>query len=372
MEWFPVTIAIDKAFCNRVHERKLLKQYVQNGRHTVLIAPRRYGKTSLINQVMLELKLPYSIMELTMAVSAEDVEKIIITHISQLLYSIMPRTTKAKQKILKLFNWLNPELVLTAAGQKLVFHPTRIKIRTIDNISEILKKLDDAAILAKKRVVVIMDEFQQLSEIEEHSIEASIRHAMQYSKQVSYVFSGSNRHMLLSMFNNKNRPFYNSCEIMKIERISAEDYSLFIQQAAKKHWGRLLPDDVLNQIFTLSELHSSYINRICGYFWLINKFPTLTSIVEYWHNFIESKRAEFTEEILKLSKNQKKILAYLANHPTKHPSSQETCHAIALSEASVRQAVKTLTLNDYIYKDKNGIVRVLDPAFKDFINLLNE
>jgi uncharacterized protein len=137
-------------------------------------------------------------MELTMATSLDDLERIIIKHIASLLDKLMPKTTKAKQKILNLFKWLNPEIVLTAGGQTITFRPDSVKSKTVETISDILKKLDEVAALAGKRVVVVMDEFQQVSEIPDHTIEASIRNAMQYSKHVSYVFSGSNRHMLLS------------------------------------------------------------------------------------------------------------------------------------------------------------------------------
>jgi hypothetical protein len=299
-----------------------------------------------------------------------DVEQIIMRHVSSLLYAILPKAMQAKQNILKLFKWLNPELVLTAGGQKLIFHPEKNKSTSVETIAEILKKLDDAAISVQKRVVVVMDEFQQLSEINNHAIEASIRHAMQYSKQVSYIFSGSNRHLLLSMFNNKNRPFYNSCEIIKLERISADDYRLFIQQAARAQWGKPLPTTVLDKIFQLSELHSSYINRICGYFWLTHELPTVTRIEQYWRDFIASKQAEFVEEILSLSKNQRKILSYLASHPTAHPGNHETCHAVGLPETSIRQAIRKLMLKDYLHKNAKGLICILDPAFRDFINAL--
>ena len=369
MDFFPINIALGKAFCNRVKERGLLKKYIEHGRHAVLIAPRRYGKTSLVNQVLAELDLPYCIMELTMATSIGDVEQIIIKEVGELLYKILPKTSKAKQNLLKLFNWLNPELVLTAFGQKLVLHPERVNIATLENVAEILKKLDDAAGLLERKIVVVMDEFQQLVDIgDDHNIEASIRHAMQYSKHVTYIFLGSNRHMLLSMFNNKNRPFYNSCEMMKLERISIVDYEPFIQNAAEKQWKKSLSKDVLAKIFKLSELHPNYINRICGYFWLINEIPTLAHIDQYWHDFVESKSAEFTENILRLSKNQRNVLRYIASNPIKKISGFDMCKAVQLSESSIRQAVKKLMLQDYLYKNRDGLIDIIDPALKYFIS----
>ncbi len=365
MDKFPITVTTGKAFCNRVVERKMLKECMQQGRHTVLMAPRRYGKTSLICQVLSELKLHHTIIELTMATSTEEVEKILIQHVSELLHHLLPKTTKAKQSILKLFNWLNPELVLTVSGQKLVFRPKDKD--SIGDIAKLLKNLNDAAKLANKRVIVVMDEFQQLSTITDHNIEASVRHAMQYSQHVSYIFSGSNRNMLISMFNKKNRPLYNACEIMPLGRIEKEHYVAFINEAAKEKWGKMIPMIILETIFNLSELHPIYVNRICGYFWLKNEFPTEKTVKQYWHNYIESQSATFTEELLALGKNQKILIAYLARYPTAKIGSHEVLTQIGVPEASVRQAVKVLLLKDYLHQTQDGIIRVLDPAFKGFI-----
>ncbi len=367
MEIFPTNVSTGNAFCNREDERELLKRYILGGRHVVIMAPRRYGKTSLINEILLELRIPHTLIELTIATSSKDVESIILKHVSQLLYSILPKANKAKMNILKLFSWLNPELTLTAAGQKLVFNIKDKKENSSENIALILKQLDKAAIKEKKRLIVVMDEFQQISEIGASSVEAAIRHAMQYSTNVSYVFLGSNRHMLLDMFNNKSRPFYNSCETITLERISEESYTKFIQSAAERKWGKKISETVLKHIYTISERHPSYINRICGYFWLIDKIPSIIRIDKFWDDFISSKRSEFTSELISLSGNQKKMLLYLANTPTKHTSSQEVCSMLGISEASARQVTNKLMRMDLICKNDDGEVVILDPAFKQFL-----
>ena len=373
MDYFPITIAQGKAFCNREKERYLLKQCIVNNRHTVIIAPRRYGKTSLINQTLLELKLPYGIMELTLATTIKDIEQLIIKHISNLLYSILPKSEKAIKKILSIFKWLNPELVLSAKGQKIIFHPDWSRLGVIDSIVEILQKMDEAAGVANKKVVLVMDEFQQLSEIgensqeKEYAIEAAIRSAMQYAKHTSYIFSGSHRQMLISMFNNKNRPFYNSCEVMTIERIERTEHESFIQQAAKERWGKPVASETLDKIFDLTERHPNYINRLCGYFWITKKYPTLQKVKEHWANLVQSNRSVFTEDILSVSKNQRKLLSYLAHSPEAQISSVKVCRALNISEASIRQALKILLARDYIYKATDGKYRILDPAMRDLI-----
>lgn len=367
MEIFPTNIAIGNAFCNREEERDLLKHYILGGRHVVIMAPRRYGKTSLINQVLLELNIAHTIIELTIATSSKDIESILLRYIGQLLYSILPKTNKAKLNILKLFSWLNPELTLTAGGQKLVFNFKGGNKDSSENIALVLKQLDKAAQKAKKRIIIVMDEFQQLSEIGDTGIEAAIRHAMQYSTHVSYVFLGSNRHMLLDMFNNKNRPFYNACETITLERISEEAYTKFIQAAANKKWNKDIPAPTLKHIYKISERHPSYVNRICGYFWLIDKMPRIESINKFWDDFISARKSEFTSELIALSGHQKKMLVYLANTPTKHTSSQEICSILNMSEASARQVTHKLMRIDLICKNEINEMVVLDPAFRQFL-----
>ena len=367
---FPNTIATGTAFCNRTEEKKLIKQYINNGVHTVVIAPRRYGKTSLINQALLESKLPHTIMELTMVTSKTDLEAVITKKVGELLYTLLPKANKLKQQLLNLFNFLHPEIILSAAGQKVVLHPEYAKQNDI--IAETLKSLNEAAKEMNKRVVIVMDEFQEIENIKESRLEASIRHAMQYSTHVSYIFSGSKRHMLMNMFHDKNRPFYNACELVTIERIHRKDYELFIQQAANDKWHKPLPSHVMDLIFTKSERYPAYINRICGYFWHTDQFPSTESIESYWHDYVISRHSAFTRDIFELSQNQRTVLKHLALSPCQQPFSQDMSHKVGLSTASTRQAFKKLEELDYIYCDDSGYHRLLDPAFRDYILKLEQ
>ena len=44
---FKLVIAQGDAFCNRTSEKQLICQNMRSGIHTVVYAPRRYGKSSL-------------------------------------------------------------------------------------------------------------------------------------------------------------------------------------------------------------------------------------------------------------------------------------------------------------------------------------
>jgi uncharacterized protein len=365
---FPQGLATGEAFCNRNSERKQLKDNIQNNQHTVLVAPRRYGKTSLVNQVIGELKAPCCEMDFLLTATPKAVENKIVKCVGDVLLKLLPRTKKARLKLLQLFKALNPELTLTAAGQKIKFHVDPGSSFVETNICDILMNLDKAAIAAKKRVIVFMDEFQQIGELKDkHVIEASIRHAVERSKMVSYIFSGSNRHLLLQMFNQRSRPFYHLCQIMPLSRIDESEHIQFIQKAAKKCWGKVLQDAVIRKILTVSECHTYYINVICHFFFGNNTVPTQKAIDQFWRAYITLQKPVISHDLSLLSNNQKTLLVALAKTPISQPYHQDFLYETRLTAASLKEAMNKLMQKDFIYIDRLNSISVLDPAVKFFI-----
>lgn len=87
---FSSGLAVGPAFCNRVHERVSLKQSMEANQHTVLISPRRYGKTSLISQVLHENQFPSCIIDFLPATHLNFVKNAIVDAVSSLLTQLLP------------------------------------------------------------------------------------------------------------------------------------------------------------------------------------------------------------------------------------------------------------------------------------------
>ena len=96
---FPMGIAAGESFCNRVAERKLLANNINNLRHTVLLGPRRYGKTSLITEVLRETNNKHAAIDLLLCGSINEVQNKLILKAGQLLQSIFAENEKIKTKI---------------------------------------------------------------------------------------------------------------------------------------------------------------------------------------------------------------------------------------------------------------------------------
>ena len=367
---FPAGIATGKAFCNRDHERALLHDNIKNQRHTVVVAPRRYGKTSLVSEVIRASGLINCQFDFLLSATPRAVELNVLNEVGRVLQVLMPKKKVLKEKILKLFHQLKPEITISAFGQKLVLHPVDTADRQT-TIREVLLNLDEAAKIAKKRVIIFMDEFQQIGELrDEHTLEATFRHVVERCQNTNYIFSGSNRHLLRQMFSDKNRPFYRLCTLINLKRISQKDHISFIQYHAKTKWKKHFSEEAIETLIKITECHSYYINLICSYLWDKNQLPTKKIILSLWNEYILSQQSVISYDISFLSNNQKTLLKQVAKQPTNQPFSHEYLMKTQLTIASQKEALKKLMLKDFVYKDDFDLTRVLDPAVRSTINYI--
>lgn len=367
-KYFPEGIAFGDAFINREDERKLLISRIKSNKHTVLMAPRRYGKTSLVIKVATEMKISYCAIDFLAAYSEEYIRDQIFDKVSRLVFDLLPRLNKAKEKLLSIFSRMKPEISIGAFGQKLSLH---LSSNPLKDITELLLKLDETAKQFKKHAVIFMDEFQQISQIKNyHSIEASIRHAVERSQCITYVFSGSNRQLLQQMFGDQGRPLYRLCQTISIERIGKDIYTERLQFLAKTRWKKTISDNVLEQIFNCTELHPFHMNVLCQILWEKSKVPSIDTVDTAWLNYVKTQRSIISHDVMELSANQRKIIASLATSPTQEIQSVEYTAAINISPSSAQQALEVLMRKDMVYKNNEGFYCVLDPAMKTYLAVI--
>ena|SRR3990167_2155559 len=367
-KYFPEGIALGAAFINRELERKQLINRVQAIQHSVLMAPRRYGKTSLVIKVADELGIPHCTIDFLAAYSEEYVRDQIFNKVRHLVFELLPRLSKAKEMLLNIFQQMKPEISIGAFGQRLSL---TLSNQPLQDITELLTKLDETAKHFKKKSVIFLDEFQQIGELKNHhSIEAAIRHAVERSQNIAYVFSGSNRRLLQQMFADNSRPLYRLCQTITIERMEKSVYITHLQKLSHDRWKKLLSEECIEQIFKHTELHPFYMNTLCQLVWENNVLPSIEDIDSKWHNYVKNQRAIITHDVGELSSNQRKILTALAKSPTKEVQSSAFIGSIQISTSSAQQAIDVLLRNDMVYKDSEGNFRVLDPAVRYYLNTI--
>lgn len=365
---FPEGVALGDAFVNREEERKTLLNRIKSNGHTVLMAPRRYGKTSLVLKVATEMHIPYSAIDLLAAYNEDYVRDQIVNKIGRLVFELLPNLSKAKETLISIFKQMRPEISIGVFGQKLSLHLSK---NPLHDITEVLLKLDETAKHFKKRAVIFIDEFQQISQLKNHhSIEASIRHAVERSENIAYVFSGSNRHLLKQMFGQQSRPLYRLCQTINIDRMSKEVYKNHLQHLAHIKWKKNIETKALERIFFHTEQHPFYVNVLCQMLWEEKIIPTTEVIDLIWDNYVKNQKHVISHDITELSLNQRKILIALAKKPIKEIQSNEFMTNTKISASSAQQALKVLIHNDLVYRDTEGYYCVLDPAMKYYLNIV--
>jgi len=117
--YFPQGIATNSSFCNREKERINLKYSIEVHEHVVLVAPRRYGKTSLITQALKESSFPGINIDFFFVLTQAEVSKTITEGVSKIISALLPKTKMACNKLINSIAALNPKLTFNLLGQKI-------------------------------------------------------------------------------------------------------------------------------------------------------------------------------------------------------------------------------------------------------------
>lgn len=368
MNYFPITLAGGKAFCNRLEELKRISYNLKIGNPTLLVSPRRYGKTSLAIHAFEEIKIPYAHIDLYKALSEEDIAQFILNGIGKLLGRIESTPKTLIKTATEFFSGFQVKFVLEKFGLSVEF--AQKKKKTTELVLTALERLDTLTAKRKKSIILFLDEFQVLAEVmTNNSMEAAIREAVQKSKNVRYVFSGSNRHLIEVMFNDKKRPFYNLCDTIFLNRIDKKHYISHINKASINRWDKELSEPVIEEIFNVTEFHSYYINKLCSLLWQHLNPIKEKDVSDTWNQYVLENKPGIERELSLLSVNQRKLMIYIANEEENvfKPFGKKHSNNWLMSSTSIHRAMEWLLEKDYIYIDHNKAYRILDPLMKSVL-----
>lgn len=369
-DYFPSKLARGSQFCNRSKEKAALHENIDKCRHTVLIAPRRYGKSSLVFKVIDESTIPLASIDLFLAHDDNAITKRILVGIGEAVSQIMLPEQKFLAKLQRIFS--NFRVSLTAAGFSIDASAETVGFDPVDQVFSALKGLAELAKQQKKKVIIFIDEFQDIREASSSkSIQGAIRHVAQETSNVVFIFSGSNRRLLLELFDDKSKPLYMLCDMCHLDRIGSKNYLPHIQKLAKKKWGKKLSDTVFNKIISLTELHPYYVNLLCHELWKLEQIPEVNDVFSCWQDCYNTHEDRLIADLEKLTTKQQDVLKTLAVNPSVEPTGQGFVSAAKTPASTINQTIRVLLNKDMVYKVKRlddalpqlkqNQLRVLDP-----------
>jgi uncharacterized protein len=359
---FPLGKAYGDAFCNREEETQKLLGNIQSGKHTLIIAPRRYGKSSLAERAIEWSGLASVKINFHLCTSEEDVSQIVLDSVIKLIGKSIGNIEKLMSSIKKYISNLEPLLSFGGAYASLKLVPKNQLNHSVI-ISEALLLLEKLLIEKNKKAVMFLDEFQEIDKLnKQRGIEGAFRTAAQEMQGLSFIFSGSVRSLLLSMFEDENRPLYKLCRKIRLDRIAANDYEKHIQKIAINTWGKPLEKNTFDKIMELSNRHPYYVNYLSDILWEVSKkLPKVNDVVNAWANVVAEEWSDALRELSDLPMNQRRLLKYIANNHLKNIQNQQTCIALSMPVSSISTAIHVLIEKDYVEKNESGHYDVINP-----------
>ncbi|GHS98018.1 ATPase [Bacteroidia bacterium] len=186
-------------FCDRKLETQKITEALTNGRNITLISPRRIGKTGLIHHVFHTLE------------EQQD---------SSCFYLDIYHTHSLHD-----FVQVFAETVIGSLDTK---------SQKFDKTEESLKEIFAYLVDSGKVCYIAMDEFQQITNYPEKGVEALLRSYIQQLTSVHFIFSGSQKHVMETLFTSASRPFYQSTQMLQLKEIDLTDYQSFVLKLFEK------------------------------------------------------------------------------------------------------------------------------------------
>ena len=118
-----------------------------------------------------------------------------------------------------------------------------------------------------KRIVLILDEFQEIVDIDKHLV-ARMRAVFQHQVDVSHVYLGSKFHLMNDLFNNITEPMYKSAKTVSLHPFSPQDFGLFLRGRFEAT-GMRIDEEAVHRILAITGCHPNDTQQLAHFTWAL-------------------------------------------------------------------------------------------------------
>lgn len=351
-------------FTDRVRETKRLKLNFENGLNTVLISPRRMGKTSLIKKVQASITNP-KIKVIYMDVYDCRSEYDFYNRFAAL---ILQETAGKMEQALE-----NAKQFLLRISPKISFSPDPTADFSLSlgitpqshTPEEILNLPEKIAQKHHIHIVVCIDEFQQIGEFPDSiAVQKRLRSVWQHQQNVSYCLFGSKKHLMANLFQNKRMPFYQFGEMIFLDKIPTEDWIKYITTQFESRGKHISPELAL-KICEAVDNYSSYVQQLSwNVFAETEKEVTEKTLSVAIDELFAQSSALFMQQIEGLTTYQMNFIRAICSGIHTGFGTQATIKNFNLGTKSNLTRIKTSLTEKEIIETVNGQVYLADPVFE--------
>lgn len=351
-------------FTDRKQETAKLLANIQSLTNTAIISPRRWGKSSLVNKVvdMVSDNDEYLIVRMNVFKCDDSQEfyallaKCVMEQVSSSVESLVANAREFLSNLLPKVSFSDPlSRYEISFGLDVVKNP----------ISEdILNLPQEIAAKRGKKVVVCIDEFQQIGEFSNSlKFQKILRSHWQEQQDVSYILYGSKKHMMLNIFGEYKSPFYKFGDILFLPKISNADWRDYIVSRFRDTGKRIQPD-IAGYIAQMVDNHSYYVQQLAQLSWLrCESECTMETVDSALSSMLDALNLQFIAIMDSLTDKQRNFLCALADGVTRL-TSEETLSTYKLGTNGNVRIMRNALLKRDIIDVEGKTVQIQDPVFK--------
>ena len=358
------TLATEENFIDREEDRALLKQLLSSHINVMLISPRRWGKSSLVKKAMGELCKEDEQVRVCYidAFSIGSEAEFYRTFASQVIACASSKLERWIEDAKKFLMGVVPQVTVNDQITDFV----AFDLKFIPQEKDKMAILQLPEMLAKEKgikIIVCIDEFQQLANLSEYKdMEGKMRSVWQQQQHTSYCLYGSKRNMMLNIFCHSNSPFYRFGQVIFMDKIKKEHWIPFIQHSFEKT-GKSIALDYAERICDIVACHSWYLQQLCYFVWSFTKEEVTEDTFSLGlKQVLNINTPMFQNDTENLSSTQIEMLKAIAKGE-QHFSSKAVKEIYNLGNPNtIVKNKKALQNKDIIEKQKENFVFV-DPIY---------
>lgn len=349
------TLVSENYFTDREEELLKLNQILASENHIIMIAPRRYGKTSLVHKVVVESERPVIWLDIQLITGVSDLA-------SQLLKQVFKRFPFEKIKFMIKNFRIVPTLSINPQSNnvEIAFQPNIDSFVQLEDVLNLIENLGNEGI----KPIVVLDEFQEIMGLEKN-LDKKVRATIQLHKNVNYVFLGSAESMMKDIFEKKKSPFYHFGVLFTLKKIPYNDFKAFLEDG----FSQLVNNqkEISEEILTFTQCHPYYTQQLAFHAWmrLEREKYTENTIKETIEETISLHDNDYERMWNNLNRTDKKILIGLAFSSQSPLKDQFSLKNNLNATSTVFSGLKRLSQNGIINKLSN--YEFDDPFFKQWL-----
>ncbi len=359
----------DQFYDRREIRKDLLSRFLSGQSNVVLYGPRRYGKSSLVGELVGDLEkagIPCVTLDI---VKVPSIDMFVSVYVTKVYRRLAPVKFEFR-KLGTFLKSLRPKMTLDqtgAAGFSFESSDAPIGSEALTEVLDLPQKL----LSGKGRAVVVFDEFQEVKDLlPNDGFERVMRSAIQSHRNVSYIFLGSRYHILRRMFTDHNRPFYKSAVTILIDKPPEEESVRFVVDRFASA-GKSIAREAAEHLVAKIENIPYFIQQL-GFetFRLADdahrKSVSSVDVDAAYANLSGFNRDQYEQLMLTLSVAQKKLLIALARERTSEFGDVYR-RRYALGVSSTVNSAKAKLMEDGLVELSDGRYVVADPFFAQFL-----